>query len=83
MNKEEIRKLAEELALSVDKIKESLNRLEEDIEIIQKGDQNGPYWNGNSAYQCMRTALTQVECNHEILKNLEKDAVYVNSLVKE
>ncbi len=82
MNKEEIKKLAEELTLQVEKIKESLKSLNEDLDKIKNGDQNGPYWNGNNAHQCMKTALTQVECNEEILKNLEKDVTYIQSLVK-
>ena len=82
MNNEEIKRIAEELSYHVGVMKEALSHLEEDVDQIQKGDAKTPYWNGDNASKCLRTALTQVRCDKEIVKSLEKDSVYVNSLVK-
>ncbi len=82
MNKEEIKKIVQELTVSAEKLRKSLEKLEEDVKVIEKGDVNGSYWNGNNAYDCMKTTLLQLECDRDILKSLEKDIVYLESLVK-
>ena len=80
MNKEEIKKSAFKLEEDIQKIQESLRQIQEDILQIQTGDFNGPYWNGEGAYQCIETTLLQLEHDTSLLNDLEKKVKYIHTL---
>ena len=82
MNKENIKKMALDITADVKKIKNALSQLETDIAIVQTGDANGAYWNGNNAYSYTKSCLSQIDHDNQLLKSLEQCINYLNSLSK-
>ncbi len=73
MNQDDIKKVESDLVDNVNKLKYALGQFETDTGIILTGDSNGPYWNGNNAYQCLKTCVIQLDFDLQLLKNLEKN----------
>ncbi len=80
MNKEEISKIALELDQEIEKIRVALEKFQLDVDTIQNGDGNGPYWNGDNAYKCIRTSLLQIEYDTKLLNDLEKKVKAIHTL---
>lgn len=70
--------LAKKLNNEVQKFKGSLNKLQEDVDLLQKGDGINPYWNGENAYNWTMSCLAHIDHDKELLKHLEKCSDYLN-----
>ena len=81
MSKEEIEKMIVSLIDDTKKIKNALSQLETDVAILKTGDANGPYWDGSNAYQCIKTSMTQIEYDVDLLKNIKKCINYLKTLI--
>lgn len=73
MNQDEIKKIKESILDDIKKLKYSLGQFETDVGILLTGDANGPYWNGEKAYQSLKTCSLQIEFDLQLLKNLENN----------
>lgn len=80
MKPEEINKISKDFLDNLNKIKNALSQLETDAAILQTGDANGPYWNGNNAYNCINRCLSNVSDDQELVNNLEKCLDYIQKL---
>ena len=83
MNREDVKRLIEQIQLDTCVVRDTIECLENDIKKIQTGDSNGAYWNGKNAYDCIKTAFMQIEYNKRFLSDLEKNMSYLQSLIKE
>ncbi len=77
----EIKKLSDELKKEINKLSQALSSLEENVLVLQKGDDdNGSYWKGKKAYAAIEKCLNQIENNYNLVENLDKCSVYLDSL---
>lgn len=81
-NKEEAKALSLELQAEILKLKGSLAKLETDVAVLQTGDKNGAYWNGENAYDFHTAALGHMDHDKNLIKNLEKCSEYVETTIK-
>ena len=63
-------KLASELNAEIFKLKNAVDNLKNDVNIIQSGDNDGPFWNGALACCSLK----------EVLRVAERGTVLVNEL---
>ena len=73
MNQDETKKVKENILDDIKKLKYALGQFETDVGILLTGDANGPYWNGERAYQSLKTCSLQIEFDLQLLKNLENN----------
>ena len=73
MNQDESKKVKENILDDIKKLKYALGQFETDVGILLTGDANGPYWNGERAYQSLKTCSLQIEFDLQLLKNLENN----------
>lgn len=76
-NKEEAKALSLELQAEILKLKSSLARFENDVVVLQTGDKNGPYWNGENAYDVYKSSLGHLDHDNNLIKNIEKCSEYI------
>ena len=77
---ESVRPISLELEVELIKLKESLGQLETSVGILQTGDKNGPYWNGESAYQFYKSCFAQIDHNYYLYDHLKKCHEYLDSI---
>ncbi len=82
MNKSEVEALSFELKAEVLKLENALRKLELDLGIIQTGNSDGPYWNGENAYLFTRNCSGHFDHDRALLENLHKCSDFVESLTK-
>ena len=82
MDQFELENVVEKLKDNSNRIREAVNCLSEDIKKIQDGDGSSSYWNGKNAYDCIKTAMLQLDYNKNLLKELEKNINYISSIAK-
>ncbi len=81
-SKEEAKTLSLELQTEILKLKYSLSKLETAIALLQTGDKNGPYWNGNSAYEFHKAGLGHLDHDINLLRHLENCSEHMSSILK-
>ncbi len=81
LTNDEIKKVSNDLKVEIKKITDALDKMEKDVSILEAGDDNGPYWNGNTAYTVIKNCLVQLDHNRALLKNLTKCSDYLDSLI--
>ena len=82
MNNNEVSRLINQVQIDTYNVQNTINNIENDIKKIQDGDNNGAYWAGKNAFDCIKTALLQIEYNKDLLSDLEKNMDYLQSLNK-
>ena len=82
MSNEDVRIVLNQMLEKASNIKDAIGVLESDIQKIQIGDDNGAYWNGKNAYDCIKTSLLQIEYNKELLEELNKSINNLQSSIK-
>lgn len=82
LNKEDLNKLIKDLETEIKKFKQSLVRLETKAGILQTGDKNGPYWNGENAIAFNKSLLGHFDHDKNLLVSLEKSLDYLKSINK-
>ena len=65
MNHNDIEKLVKQIQGEMNKIEEALKMIDENVSLIS----DGKCWNGDHAYDSVKTLLTQVDCNRSLLTN--------------
>ena len=81
-NKEEAKTLSLELQTEISRLKNSLAKLEVDLDVLQIGDKNGSYWNSANSYEFYKSALGHLDHDRTLLKNLEKCSEHLDSVIK-
>lgn len=79
-NNSEIGKLSKDLKNEIIKLSDALALLEKDIALLQKGDENGSYWKGKKAYVSIEKCLGQIDSDRNLIDNLNKCLLYLDSL---
>lgn len=64
-------KLASELNAEIFKLKSAVENLRNDVNIIQNGDNDGPFWNGALACCSLKDVLRAVERETALVGELE------------
>ena len=64
-------KLASELNEEIFKLKNAIENLKNDVNIIQNGDNDGPFWNGALACCSLKEVLKVVERGNTLIDELE------------
>ena len=82
MKKEEIKKITSELSSDLSDIKVALDELSVALDCLKDGDDKGFYWMSRNAYQFYKNCITQLNCNYDIVNQLEKNMPYLESLSK-
>ena len=72
MKTKEKAKLEKKLSKEIDRLKKSTELLLTDATMIQVGNDDEAYWNGEEAYDALKKVLTQIEKNKTLLEQLEK-----------
>lgn len=80
-SKAKMKVLAKELDAEVSKFQKALKQLQKDVEDLQKGDADGPYWNGQLAYNWVKTCLAHIDHDKVLLDHLDNCSDYLNSIV--
>ncbi len=75
----DVEALALELKAEVLKLKNALTKLELDLGLLQTGNSDGPFWDGENAYLFMRNCSGNFDHNRVLLENLEKCSEYVST----
>lgn len=81
-NEEELLKLSKELQSEMIKLKNSLNKLETNVAVLQTGDKNGAFWNGENAYEFYKASLGHIDHDRNLLKHIEKCSISLEEMVK-
>ena len=63
----------------LNKLKTAVGQLDTDLEIVQTGDDNGSYWNGEVAYNTVKACLGQVEYDYNLIDELTKCLDYLKN----
>lgn len=79
---DDLKKIVLELELEIINIKNALIKLEADVNLIQLGDKNGPYWNGSNSYHVLLSCLGQIDHNRNLLIELNKCYDYLKKLLE-
>lgn len=64
-------KLASELNTEIFKLKNAIENLKVDVNIIQNGDSDGPFWNGALACASLKEVLKVAERSSTLVDELE------------
>lgn len=80
-NEEDLKTVFYELQTEISRFKSSLNKLETSLGILQTGDKNGPYWNGDNAYEIYKACIGHFEHDKNLLAKLEKCCDNVESVI--
>lgn len=72
MKTKEKTKLEKKLSKEIDRLKNSTELLLTDATMIQVGNDDEAYWNGEEACDALKKVLTQIEKNKTLLEQLEK-----------
>ena len=64
-------KLASELNAEIFKLKNAVENLKNDVNIIQNGDNDGPFWNGALACCSLKEVLKVAERGNTLIDELE------------
>ena len=64
-------KLASELNAEIFKLKNAVENLKNDVNIIQNGDVDGPFWNGALACCSLKEVLKVAERGNTLINELE------------
>ena len=64
-------KLASELNAEIFKLKNAVDNLKNDVNIIQNGDNDGPFWNGALAFCSLKEVLRVAELGTVLVNELE------------
>ncbi len=81
LTNDDVKKVAAELKVEIKRIKDALEKMESDVCSLEAGDDNGPYWNGSTAYSVIKNCLVQLDQDRALLKNLVKCSDYLDSLI--
>lgn len=65
-------KLVEELNGKVREFEDALSNLKKNLDLIQEGNGNDPYWNGNAACGGLRLLLQQLDYDTTLLENVKE-----------
>ena len=76
----EIKPLILEFKTELLKANNALEKLEKDVEVLQTGDNNGPYWNGVNAYQIMNSCVGHIDHDRYLLCELNGCFDYLASV---
>jgi len=63
--------LLKSLENDIEKIKNALDTLMNDVEEIEKGNNGKPYWNGKNAHACLTSVLKQYDREVDLLDKVE------------
>lgn len=72
MKTKEKAKLEKKLSKEIDRLKKSTELLLTDATMIQVGNDDEAYWNGEEACDALKKVLTQIEKSKTLLEQLEK-----------
>ena len=72
MKTKEKDKLEKNLTKQISRLKNATELLLTDVTMIQVGDGDEAYWNGEEACDALKKLLIQIEKNKTLLENLEK-----------
>ncbi len=72
MKTKEKEKLEKKLSKEIDRLKNSTELLLTDATMIQVGNDDEAYWNGEEACDALKKVLIQIEKNKTLLEQLEK-----------
>lgn len=72
MKTKEKEKLEKKLSKEIDRLKNSTELLLTDATMIQVGNDDEAYWNGEEACDALKKVFTQIEKNKTLLEQLEK-----------
>ena len=78
MKKEEIKQVYLSLAMDISYIREALDSLCNDLTTMKEEHE----WTGKNAYQYYKNCMTQINCNYELIEQLEKNMSYIENLTK-
>lgn len=70
-------KLVKDLEENTKKLENALDILKKDLDLIQKGNGNEPYWNGSAACGGLRLLLQQLDYDTTLLENVKECCVEV------
>lgn len=76
---ESIKPISLELEVELIKLQEALGKLETTVGLLQTGDKNGPYWNGENAYHFYKSCFAQIDHNYHLYDNLKRCHEYLDS----
>ena len=68
--------------MEINDYENALNKLKEDIDKIQIGEDNSPYWNGDLAYGWIKSALAHLDHDRVLGDNLKECLEYLSDLNK-
>lgn len=80
-SKSQMKQLSKNLDSEVAKYQKALKALISDINELQKGDADGPYWNGNLAYKWVSECLRHISLDKVLLDHLDNCSDYLAALV--
>ena len=67
---------------ALEALKAQAASLEKEISLLQRGDDSGSYWKGKNAYSSIEKCLNQIDSNRNLIDNLKKCSLYLDSLVQ-
>ena len=80
-SKAQAKALCKDLDAQVSKFQKALKQLQNDINVLQKGDADGPYWNGTLAYNWVTTTLGHIDHDKVLLDHVDNCAEYLGTLI--
>ena len=79
--KAQAKSLVKDLDAQVSKFNKAVKALQTDINTLQKGGADGPYWNGTLAYNWVTNCLAHIDHDKVLLDHVDNCSEYLDNLV--
>ncbi len=80
-SKAQAKALVKDLDAQVSKFQKAVKQLQADINALQKGGADGPYWNGSLAYNWVTNCLAHIDHDKVLLNHVDNCCEYLDTLV--
>jgi hypothetical protein len=80
-SKTQMKALAKDLDSEISKFNRAVKALSNDVDELQKGDEDGPYWNGQLACTWVKSCLAHIDHDKVLLDHLDNCYDYLDTLV--
>ena len=65
-------KIITDISIQKEKVANALSSLKESVLVLEEGDNNNPYWNGENAYETISLLLTRIDQGYALLDYIDE-----------
>lgn len=80
-SKAQAKSLVKDLGAQLSKFQKSVKQLQADVNQLQQGGQDGPFWNGDLAYDWVKHCLGHIDHDKVLLDHIDNCYEYLDALI--